>query len=588
MLQAGEVVDRYAIERVLGQGGMAVVYLVQHQQLASRHALKVLTVGSKAVTERMLQEGRVQASLRHPNIVAVHDVLDIGGQPGLLMEYVDGPALDDFLLKTPRPDPDVAFDLFMAMVDAVAHAHAFGLVHRDIKPGNILLQRVGDKWVPKVTDFGLAKLVAGDSNLSKTRSGVAMGTPSYMSPEQIRDAKSVDARGDVFALGCILYELFTGQQAFPGDDILEIFNKIAAGEYTPPRKLNPDVPAHVESAIIGALRTSKSDRIPDCTTLRDVLRGDATGWARNAPSQDTFLADEGLSNPTILPADAGVGEETLAPDDAWAEVSEPVASGLSSGSDLKPPENAGPKVPQNTVLRPNPAVNATVVNPDDAEAPFRPRISDMTISQTTIDPPSQSSSPVVLASVVGLLVMIAMGVGGVVTANLLQPDVSSLPVPVAQPEPTPEPVADPIPAPVADPTPEPTPEPPAEDPEPTTDPRPAPAPEPAVEAAAPPPPSPAPTPRPAARLASRYAGTASMGRFILDIDHQTPAGFVATGTLRGRQLSFDGAFTDGGLRFTEQGGPMAFEGVIRDDGVLQGTFVQTPDGSKAQWLLSPQ
>ncbi|MEZ4322924.1 MAG: serine/threonine-protein kinase [Myxococcota bacterium] len=560
MLQSGEVVDRYAIERVLGQGGMAVVYLVTHQQLGSQHALKVLTVGSKAITERMLQEGRVQARLRHPNIVAVHDVLDIAGQPGLLMEYVDGPSLDGFLMKHPHPEPSLAFELFLGTLEAVAYAHEQGLVHRDMKPGNILLQRVADRWIPKVTDFGLAKLVEGDQNLSKTRSGVAMGTPAYMSPEQIRDAKTVDARGDVFALGCILYELYTGAQAFYGEDILEIFNKVAAGDFTAPRELNPDIPDAVEACILGALRTRKEERIPDCSVMRDVLLGKTTRWNRRVPSQETFVGDEGaLANPTLLPSD---------PESA-------LQSAFPSGSELHAPENAARHVPQNTVLRPHRSAQDTVLRPEDADAPIAPRLQDMTISQTTMEPyPSASSgSPLLLVVGVGLLVILAMGVGGYVTAQLVRSDRG-------------EPVEQPVPAPLLVPEVAPAPE-PAPEPQPVA---PEPAPAPVVAPAAPEPvaaPQPA-QPVPAGRLAGKYRGIAGSDTAMMTVERQTATSFDATLWLRGRQVQVSGRVDGESLHFSENDGPMVFRGTLRDDGRMQGTWTRTEGAAGAQWFLQPQ
>ena len=552
MLQTGDIIDRFTIEGVLGQGGMAVVYRVSHQTLGSQHALKVLTVGSKAITERMLQEGRVQASLRHPNVVAVHDVLDIGGQPGLLMEYVDGPSLDGFLIENPHPDPELAFELFMGTLAAVAHAHEHGLVHRDLKPGNILLQQVAGRWIPKVTDFGLAKLVEGDQNLSKTRSGVAMGTPSYMSPEQIRDAKSVDARGDVFALGCVLYELYTGEQAFYGEDILEIFNKVATGDYPAPREVNPEIPDRVVAAIEGALRIRKEDRIPNCAMMREVLLGHTTQWSRRRTSQETFVADEVVANPTILPESA------------------PVASPFGSGSDLGDPSTAVAR--QDTVVRSPRAHAETVLEPVDAEAPFAPQLTELGISQTTMEPypgARPSSSPLLLVVGVGLLVMVAMVLGGALTAKLVTQAVEErTPITAPVPEPAPEPAPEPEPAPV---------------PEPAPAPELAPAPEPVVQSA--------PVPAPVAakpRLATKYAGIAGADRVVMTIDHQSAAGFDATVTIRGRQVGFSGTLNGDAIHFIEVGGPMVFRGQIREDGRLQGTWTRTEGAAGAQWFLQPR
>ena len=287
-LERGRIVDRYTVQRELGRGGMAVVYLVQHNTLDTLHALKVLTVGSQKIRERLIQEGKVQAQLRHNNVVAVTDVLDVESSPGLLMEFVEGPALDSWLLGK-RLDFDEAEALFMGILDGVQRAHQLGIVHRDLKPANVMLSEGPEGWLPKVADFGLAKALMEEGDAQRTRTGMPMGTPSYMSPEQIRDAKGVDERTDIFALGCILYELTCGQRAFFGRDMLEIFNAVAAGKHTASRTLVPDLPARIEQAINGCLAVERERRIPDCATLRDVVRG-TQPWQVPLPSvpDETF------------------------------------------------------------------------------------------------------------------------------------------------------------------------------------------------------------------------------------------------------------------------------------------------------------
>lgn len=277
MLEAGQTVDRYVVDSLLGRGGMAVVFRVRHTQLASFHALKVLTIASAGIKDRLLQEGRVQASLRHPNVVAVTDVLDVGGSPGLVMEYIEGPSLDRWL-ESNRPGLEQAEAIFRAIVSGVDAAHRQGLVHRDLKPANVLLAPTGQgHFVPKVADFGLAKaLVDEDGGMKRTRSGVTMGTPQYMAPEQIRDAKNVDARADIFSLGCILYELVSGRPPFDGPDILSIFNAVASGTYTPPSIAVADLPKRFNDAIVGCLTTDRELRIPSCVALLDVLGGAAS------------------------------------------------------------------------------------------------------------------------------------------------------------------------------------------------------------------------------------------------------------------------------------------------------------------------
>ncbi len=251
-LAAGSRVDRYVVLRWIGAGAMAAVYLVRHEQLGTLHALKVVGVPGHELRRRLLQEGRLQGKLRHPNVVAVSDLVDVDGHPGLVMEYVDGPTLEELLEGGRLTQPQVE-DLATGLLAGVAAAHRHGLVHRDLKPGNILLAIQDGVPVPKIADFGLAKALGPGTGEGLTRSGVMMGTPGYAAPEQTWDASQVDERADVFALGAILYELATGQRAFPGNDIVEVFQAIREGRFLPPGTWVPDLPERWERAILGAL-----------------------------------------------------------------------------------------------------------------------------------------------------------------------------------------------------------------------------------------------------------------------------------------------------------------------------------------------
>ena len=291
-LQPGEIVDRYTVETRLGHGGMAVVYRVRHNTLETSHALKVLSVGSLRVRDRLIQEGKVQARMRHPNVVAVTDVLEVHGSPGLLMECIDGPPLDTWLFEQ-RPGIDEALGIFRGILEGVSFAHDLGIIHRDLKPANVMLAPTKRGLVPKVTDFGLAKVLLEEGGVERTRTGMPMGTPAYMSPEQIRDAKSVDLRADVFSLGCILYELVCGRRPFGGRDMLEIFNAVATGKCPPASSLVPDLPAEVEQAIHGCLMVDRDSRIGDCDVLSSVLSGERRWILAPSPGLPaTFEMDE--------------------------------------------------------------------------------------------------------------------------------------------------------------------------------------------------------------------------------------------------------------------------------------------------------
>ncbi|MES2644225.1 MAG: protein kinase [Myxococcota bacterium] len=274
VLPAGQIIDRYVVEELLGGGGMAAVYRVRHRTLNTLHALKVLTTAAPQVRDRLVLEGRIQAGLRHPNLVAVTDVLDVDGAPALLMEFVDGPTLEAWIgQRGPLPVAEVEA-IFRGILSGVGAAHARGLVHRDLKPANVLLDVSGSVPVPRVSDFGIAKVLADDDTpKGRTRTGMMMGTPQYMSPEQYDDAKGVDARADVFALGCILYEMLMGRAAFDYPSMFTTYSAIQAGRWARVETERADVPGAWRAAIAGCLEPDRDARIGSCAELAAVLGG---------------------------------------------------------------------------------------------------------------------------------------------------------------------------------------------------------------------------------------------------------------------------------------------------------------------------
>jgi serine/threonine-protein kinase len=315
-LSTGTVIDRYTVDAPIGEGGMAMVFRVRHNQLGTLHALKVLTLGGRQIADRLRQEGRVQATLQHPNVVTVTDMIDLHGSPGLIMQYIEGPSLDEYLRAT-RLTVEQADELARGILGGVAAAHRQGLIHRDLKPANIMLHITPRGLVPKITDFGLAKVLGtGGGGFSKTRTGSTMGTPHYMSPEQVRDSKNVGPATDIFALGAILYELVCARRAFDGDDLLQIFNAVAQGRYTSPRELVPELPERMETAIRAALQVEPTDRPDSCDALLDLWLGDGASGHVASPRSSAFDPDSlerarsfGSSSP---PAPSKPSQETWA------------------------------------------------------------------------------------------------------------------------------------------------------------------------------------------------------------------------------------------------------------------------------------
>ncbi|MEL6345879.1 MAG: serine/threonine-protein kinase, partial [Myxococcota bacterium] len=271
MLPAGQMIDRYVVEAELGRGACAVVYRVRHTRLGSRHALKLLAHPPEALKTRLDLEGQIQARLRHPNIVAVTDVIVHSGMPGLVMDCIDGPDLGEWI-ATAQPDPDTAEAIFRGILAGLEHAHQLGVIHRDLKPNNVLLEIFGTAPVPRITDFGIAKDL--DSSVNLTRTSVSMGTPRYMAPEQWRDSKNVDERADLFSMGSLLYEMVCGEPAFPQDNLPDIYAAVSSEGYIDPRTHRPDCPDNLYAAIVACLRPTPAERVPTCEVLRAILDGE--------------------------------------------------------------------------------------------------------------------------------------------------------------------------------------------------------------------------------------------------------------------------------------------------------------------------
>lgn len=284
-LQPGTVLDHYIVERKLGGGGMATVYAVRHQALRSLHALKVLSpelVKQAEVRERFINEGRIQANLKHPNIVAVTGVVSVEDVPGfgqvagLVMEYLEGESLEAFIRRhrTP-PAAEQVRELFSQVLTGVGFAHASGVIHRDIKPANLFLQRFHEQTVVRVLDFGIAR-VLGAEGTRLTQTGAFMGTCCYMSPEQLRGESDLTPRSDIFALGATLYELATRRICFDGDNLFAIMERIRSGQYVPPEQAHPGIDPGLAVTIKRALAQEPEQRFQDCAAFRTALQQPAS------------------------------------------------------------------------------------------------------------------------------------------------------------------------------------------------------------------------------------------------------------------------------------------------------------------------
>src|SRR5512134_756080 len=242
---------RYVIERELGQGGMATVYLAQDVRHDRRVALKVLRPELSAIlgAERFLQEIKTTANLQHPHILSLFDSGEADGLVFYVMPYVEGESLRDRLRREHQLPVDDAVRIAREVADALQHAHGHGIVHRDIKPENILLH--GGHAL--VADFGIALAASrGEGSSRMTETGMSLGTPQYMAPEQAMGEREIGPRADVYALGCVLYEMLVGEPPFTGPTAQAIVAKVMTAEAPSPAAVRRTVPPEVDAAVMQA------------------------------------------------------------------------------------------------------------------------------------------------------------------------------------------------------------------------------------------------------------------------------------------------------------------------------------------------
>ena len=275
---ASMIIGGYEILGELGRGGMGVVYKAYQQGLERVVALKMVLAGAHASDEelrRFIIEAKAVAHLQHPNIVQVFDIGESNGLPYFSLEFVDGPSLSRHLSKQPQPPKDAA-QMLETLSLAMAYAHEHSVLHRDLKPGNILLTLSG---IPKIADFGLAKKIEDARGSGSTRTGTVMGTPSYMAPEQARgEVHSLGPAADQYSLGAILYEMLTGRPPFAAVNSLETIMQVLRSDPIPPRQLVNRIPVDLETICLKSLQKDISSRYENCkelaADLRRFLRGE--------------------------------------------------------------------------------------------------------------------------------------------------------------------------------------------------------------------------------------------------------------------------------------------------------------------------
>jgi serine/threonine protein kinase/HEAT repeat protein len=276
-LTAGARLGAYRVVRLLGEGGMGSVYEAHHEELGRRAAIKLLRdelVENQAVVIRFLQEARAVNLIRHDHIIDVYDYGDgSGGAVYFVMEYLEGETLGDLLRRRGRIAPPLLAHLFGQILEALAAAHDKQVVHRDLKPANVfVIRREENPFFVKLLDFGVAKLTGEGAIPGLTRAGALIGTPQYMSPEQL-DGRSVDARSDLFAIGVMMYRAVVGHAPFRGESFGELANAILNEPHVSPRQAAPEanIPPALEALIDRALAKDPGDRFERAAELRSEL-----------------------------------------------------------------------------------------------------------------------------------------------------------------------------------------------------------------------------------------------------------------------------------------------------------------------------
>ncbi|MCB9637525.1 MAG: serine/threonine protein kinase [Myxococcales bacterium] len=268
----GHQIGKYKFLERIGRGGMAFVYRGEYVGFDVPIAIKVLFHKHSRSAEkraRFQREAQLQFRLRHNNLVRSFDLIDEQGILGIAMDWVEGQDLATYALKkNGRIELTELKNFFLPVLDVVHYAHKNGIVHRDLKPSNILLEGNPGREVPKVLDFGIAKLL--NDTEWKTEEGVLLGTPAYLSPEQA-EQKEVDHRADIYALGITFYQLATGQLPFSGDTVLEILMAHRDKEPLPMRFWDPEIPGSLDYVIKKALAKTPEERFPDCESFADAL-----------------------------------------------------------------------------------------------------------------------------------------------------------------------------------------------------------------------------------------------------------------------------------------------------------------------------
>jgi len=297
---------KYRVERVIGSGGMGVVLAAHHLQLDERVALKLLrpeAVSDADAVARFVREARAAVKIKSEHVARVTDVGQLdGGVPYMVMEYLEGRDLATWLEESGPLSPEQVVEFVLQACEAMAEAHGLGVVHRDLKPSNLFcIRRADGRASVKVLDFGISKLSGPRADPRVTRTDTVVGSPAYMSPEQMQASRKIDARTDIWSLGVVLYQLLSGRLPFEGEAATDLAIKIATSTPPPLRSLAPEVPAGLEQVVLRCLEKDRAHRFQNVGELARALEPYGPARARASVERVLATVEAAASRPLASP-----------------------------------------------------------------------------------------------------------------------------------------------------------------------------------------------------------------------------------------------------------------------------------------------